>query len=115
MSKLLGCAIALALTLSVMPALAGDVTPADQTPATFLALHQLPVGDRAALTPLSADQLAAIEGGQPGAIIVGAVGDALRPAPLMGLGLTLLPLDVRCGECSAPGAIRMTAPPEFGD
>jgi hypothetical protein len=63
MSKLLGGAIALALTLLVLPAVAGDVPPADQAPATFHALSQLPVGDRAALTPLSADQLAAIEGG----------------------------------------------------
>ncbi len=64
MRKLLGGAIAFALTLSVMPALAGDVPPADQAPATFHALSQLPVGDQAALTPLSADELAAIAGGE---------------------------------------------------
>jgi hypothetical protein len=63
MRKLLGGAIVFALTLSVLPAVAADVTPADQAAATFHALSQLPVGDRAALTPLSADQLAAIEGG----------------------------------------------------
>jgi hypothetical protein len=90
MSKLLGCAIAFALTLSVMPALAGDVTPADQAPATFHALRQLPLGDRAALIPLSADQLAAIAGGQSGAISAGAVADAFRTAPLMGMGFTAL-------------------------
>jgi hypothetical protein len=107
MSKLLGCAIALALTLSGMPALAGDATPADQAPATFHALSQLPVGDRAALTPLSADQLAAIVGGShapmaphldqftleticgacgaPGANGAGVNADAVRPLPLLGL------------------------------
>jgi hypothetical protein len=63
MRKLLGGAIVFALTLSVLPAVAGDVPPADQAPATFHALSQLSVGDRAALTPLSADQLAAIAGG----------------------------------------------------
>ena len=89
MRKLLGCAIAVALTLSVMPALAGGTPPADQAPATFHALSRLPAGEQAALTPLSADELAAIEGGTHTTMAF-----VFTPATLEGA----------CGACGAPGA-----------
>ncbi|MDQ3930718.1 MAG: hypothetical protein M3328_16425 [Chloroflexota bacterium] len=94
MRKLFGGAIAFALTLSVMPAVAGDVIHADRAPATFHALSQLPVGDRAALTPLSADELAAIVGGNhtPTAFV-------------------FTPVTPTCGECGAPGASNVGAGP----
>ncbi len=90
MHKVFGGAIAFALTLSVMPAVAGDVIHADRAPATFHALSQLPVGDRAALTPLSADELAAIAGGNH---------------TTMAFVFTPVTPDHACGECAGPGEV----------
>ncbi len=49
----MGLVLALALTLSVVPAVASD---------TFHALSRLPAVEQAGLGPLSDDQLAAVEG-----------------------------------------------------
>jgi hypothetical protein len=53
MKTVIGLAAALALTLSAVPATAGDM---------FQALSAIPAGERARLSPLTDDQLAAIEG-----------------------------------------------------
>jgi hypothetical protein len=53
MKTVIGLAAALALTLSALPATAGDM---------FQALSAIPAGERARLSPLTDDQLAAIEG-----------------------------------------------------
>ncbi len=53
MKKLISVAMALVLTLAVVPAMAAD---------TFQAFSQMPATDRALLTPLDDDQLAAVEG-----------------------------------------------------
>jgi hypothetical protein len=53
MKTVIGLAAALALTLSAVPATAGD---------KFQALSMIPAGERARLIPLTDDQLAAIEG-----------------------------------------------------
>jgi hypothetical protein len=74
MKKALSLALALALTLAVVPAMAGDdETFGSKTPGMFQALSSLSSAEQAALTPLSDDQLAAIEGGNPcaGSINVG--------------------------------------------
>jgi hypothetical protein len=74
MKRALSLALALALTLAVVPAMAGDdETFGSQTPGMFQALSSLSSAEQAALTPLSDDQLAAIEGGNPcaGSINVG--------------------------------------------
>jgi hypothetical protein len=54
MNTVMSVVLALALTLSAMPALAGD---------TFQAFSTLPAAEQATLTPLPDDQLAAITGG----------------------------------------------------
>jgi hypothetical protein len=53
MKTVISVAVALALVLSVVPAIAGD---------TFRALSSVPVGEQKILTPLSDEQLATIEG-----------------------------------------------------
>ena len=53
MKTVISVAVALALVLSVVPAIAGD---------TFRALSSMPVGEQKFLTPLSDEQLATIEG-----------------------------------------------------
>jgi hypothetical protein len=53
MKTVIGVAVALALVLSVIPATAGD---------TFRALSSMPAGEQELLTPLSDEQLAAVEG-----------------------------------------------------
>jgi hypothetical protein len=53
MKPVIGLVLALALTLSVVPAVASD---------TFHALSRLPAVEQAGLTPLSDDQLDAVEG-----------------------------------------------------
>jgi hypothetical protein len=54
MKTVIGVAIALALALSVVPAMAED---------TFQAFSNMPAGEQELLTPLSDAQLAAVEGG----------------------------------------------------
>jgi aminoglycoside phosphotransferase len=54
MKTIIGLAAALALALSVVPATAGDM---------FQALSVIPASEQAGLTPLTDDQLAAVEGG----------------------------------------------------
>jgi hypothetical protein len=54
MKAVIGLAAALALALSAVPATAGDM---------FQALSLIPASEQAGLTPLTDDQLAAIEGG----------------------------------------------------
>jgi hypothetical protein len=56
MNTVMSVVLALALTLSAMPALAGD---------TFQAFSTLPAAEQATLTPLPDDQLAAVEGAAP--------------------------------------------------
>ena len=53
MKTVISVAVALALVLSVVPAIAGD---------TFRALSTMPAGEQEILTPLSDEQLATIEG-----------------------------------------------------
>jgi hypothetical protein len=53
MKTIIGLAAALALMLSAVPATAGDM---------FRALSTIPAGERARLTPLDDNQLAAVEG-----------------------------------------------------
>jgi hypothetical protein len=53
MKTVISVAVALALVLSVVPAIAGD---------TFQALSTMPAGEQKLLTPLSDEQLATIEG-----------------------------------------------------
>jgi hypothetical protein len=53
MKTIIGLIAALALTLSAVPATAGDM---------FRALSTIPAGERARLTPLDDNQLAAVEG-----------------------------------------------------
>jgi hypothetical protein len=53
MKTVISAAVALALVLSVVPAIAGD---------TFQALSSMPAGEQGLLTPLSDEQLATIEG-----------------------------------------------------
>jgi hypothetical protein len=53
MKTVISLTVALALVLSVVPAIAGD---------TFRALSSMPAGEQGILTPLSDEQLAAIEG-----------------------------------------------------
>jgi hypothetical protein len=53
MKTVISVAVALALVLSVVPAMAGD---------TFRALSSMPAGEQELLTPLSDEQLATIEG-----------------------------------------------------
>lgn len=53
MKGMIGIALAFALALYAVPAMAGD---------TFQAFRRLPAGERARLTPLADDQLAATEG-----------------------------------------------------
>ena len=54
MKTVIGVAIALALALSVVPAIAEE--------DTFQALSTMPAGEQGLLTPLSDEQLATIEG-----------------------------------------------------
>jgi uncharacterized protein YlzI (FlbEa/FlbD family) len=55
--------IALALVLSVTPAMAASrESIGDQGPATFRALSKLPTGERAVSPSLTDDQLASVEG-----------------------------------------------------
>jgi hypothetical protein len=54
MKAAIGLVVALALTLSAVPVIAGD---------TFHALSTLSAAERASLTPLPDDRLAAVEGG----------------------------------------------------
>jgi hypothetical protein len=54
MKIVIGLAAALALALSAVPATAGDM---------FQALSLIPASEQAGLTPLTDDQLAAVEGG----------------------------------------------------
>jgi hypothetical protein len=61
MKPVIGLVLALALTLSVVPAVASD---------TFHALTSLPAMEQASLTPLSDDQLAAVEGARQILVIV---------------------------------------------
>jgi hypothetical protein len=61
MKPVIGLVLALALTLSVVPAVASD---------TFHALTSLPAMEQASLTPLSDDQLAAVEGARRILVIV---------------------------------------------
>jgi hypothetical protein len=66
MKRALSLALALALTLAVVPAMAGDdETFGSKTPGMFQALRSLSSAEQAALTPLSDDQLAAVEGRNP--------------------------------------------------
>ena len=60
MKTVISVAIALALMLSVVPAMAGD-TPA-MAGNTFQAFTQMSADEQARLTPLDNDQLAAVEG-----------------------------------------------------
>jgi hypothetical protein len=53
MKTVISAAVALALVLSVVPAIAGD---------TFQTFSSMPTGDQELLTPLSDEQLATIEG-----------------------------------------------------
>jgi hypothetical protein len=53
MKGMIGVALAFALALCAAPAMAGD---------TFQAFRTLPAAERARLTPLADDQLAAVEG-----------------------------------------------------
>jgi hypothetical protein len=53
MKTMISLTVALALVLSVVPAIAGD---------TFRALSTMPAGEQTLLTPLSDEQLATIEG-----------------------------------------------------
>jgi hypothetical protein len=55
MNTVMSVVLALALTLSAMPAIAGD---------TFQAFSTLPAAEQATLTPLPDDQLAAVEGAE---------------------------------------------------
>jgi hypothetical protein len=61
MKAVIGLVLALALTLSVVPAVASD---------TFHALSRLPAVEQAGLAPLSDDQLAAVEGARRLILIV---------------------------------------------
>jgi hypothetical protein len=54
MKTVIGVAIALALALSVVPAIAEE--------NTFQAFSNMPAGEQGLLTPLSDEQLAAVEG-----------------------------------------------------
>jgi hypothetical protein len=61
MKAVIGLVVALAFTLSVVPAVASD---------SFHALSRLPAVEQAGLAPLSDDQLAAVEGALRLVIIV---------------------------------------------
>jgi hypothetical protein len=63
MKRFIAVAIALLLALSVAPAMAGDDLLANQGTLTFHALSTMSTAERAALTPLTGEQLAAINGG----------------------------------------------------
>ena len=65
MKKLSIVSIVLALVLSIVPAMAAcDESIRGKTPSTFHALSGMPSGERAALIPLTDDQLASKEGGR---------------------------------------------------
>ena len=64
MQKLSIISLVLALVLSIVPPMAaGDEPISGKTPASFHALSRMPSGERAALSLLTDDQLASIEGG----------------------------------------------------
>ena len=64
MRKLILVGLALALALSVAPAMAADDGPPSGTqPAAFQALSKLPTLEKVAPIPMTDEQLAAIEGG----------------------------------------------------
>ena len=64
MKKLSIISIVLALVLSIVPAMAAsDESISGKAPATFHALSRMPSGQPAALSPLTDNQLASIEGG----------------------------------------------------
>jgi bacteriocin-like protein len=62
--KLSIISIVFALVLSIVPAMAAsDESISGKEPATFHALSRMPSGKHAALSPLTDNQLASIEGG----------------------------------------------------
>ena len=61
MKKLVLVVVALAMALSVVPAMAGDKSVSGTAPAMFRALSKLPAGERA-VSSLTDEQLASIEG-----------------------------------------------------
>lgn len=63
MKKIGSLVAALALTLLVVPAMAGDTSSVGDGQGTFYALSKLPTAESTPLTQMTDDQLAAIEGG----------------------------------------------------
>jgi hypothetical protein len=62
MKKLVIAVVALAVALSVVPAMAGDKTVSGKEPATFQALSKMPALERTALTTMTDKELASVEG-----------------------------------------------------
>jgi hypothetical protein len=62
MKKLVIVVIALAVALSVVPAMAGDKSVSGKEPATFQALSKMPAPERTALTMMTDKELASVEG-----------------------------------------------------
>jgi hypothetical protein len=62
MKKLALVVVALAVALSVVPAMAGDKSVSGKEPTTFQALSKMPVPERTALTTMTDKELASVEG-----------------------------------------------------
>ena len=66
MKKLVIVVVALAVALSVVPAMAGDKSVSGKEPATLQALSKMPAAAHTALTTLTDKELAAVEGARSG-------------------------------------------------